>query len=167
MKKSGAGAATIDRNPSRLRMNYTILSNVSVKKDLEFWLKEVLAALKATSGTVHVHEDGGLRLVAAINIPLSVQQIVQWVPNGKGMAGLALQRREPVQTCNLQEDGSGDVKPGAKAVDAQAAVAIPVQNPGDGEVRGVVGVAFQEEREFTAADLKEMTRVVSTMPQVV
>lgn len=79
------------------------------------------------------------------------------------MAGLALQRREPVQTCNLQEDKSGNVKPGAKAVNAQAAVALPVQNAA-GEVRGVVGIAFQHEREFTAAQLEELSRVVCTMP---
>ena len=117
----------------------------------------------ATSGTVHLHENDGLRLTAAVNIPPPVQQIVAWVPNGKGMAGLALQRCEPVQTCNLQEDRSGNVKPGAKAVNAQAAVAIPVQNPA-GYVRAVVGIAFQDEREFTSADLEELTRTVSTMP---
>jgi L-methionine (R)-S-oxide reductase len=131
--------------------------------ELELWLKNVLAELNAISGTVHIHENGGLRLAAAVNIPPPVQQIVQWVPNGKGMAGLALQRREPVQTCNLQEDSSGNVKPGAQAVNAQAAIAIPVQNDA-GEVLGVVGIAFQEEREFTAADLEEMTRAVSHMP---
>jgi L-methionine (R)-S-oxide reductase len=85
------------------------------------------------------------------------------VPNGKGMAGLALQRGEPVQTCNLQEDTSGTVKPGAKAVNAQAAVALPVKN-GEGEIRAVVGIAFQQEREFTTADLDELTRAASSMP---
>jgi hypothetical protein len=110
-----------------------------------------------------LHENDGLRLAASVNIPPPVQQIVAWVPNGKGMAGLALQRCEPVQTCNLQEDKSGNVKPGAKAVNAQAAVAIPVQND-EGYVRAVVGIAFQDEREFTSADLDELTRTVSTMP---
>lgn len=122
-----------------------------------------MAKTGATSGTVHLHENDGLRLTAAVNIPPPVQQIVAWVPNGKGMAGLALQRCEPVQTCNLQEDRSGNVKPGAKAVNAQAAVAIPVQNAA-GHVRAVVGIAFQDEREFTSADLEELTRTVSTMP---
>jgi hypothetical protein len=119
--------------------------------------------VEATSGTIHLHENDGLRLVAAVNIPPPVQQIVAWVPNGKGMAGLALQRREPVQTCNLQEDKSGNVKPGAKAVNAQAAIAIPVQTA-TGDVRAVVGIAFQDEREFTEADLDEFTHVVSAMP---
>jgi L-methionine (R)-S-oxide reductase len=130
---------------------------------LEGWLQGVLTEVQATSGTVHLHENGGLRLAAAVNIPPPVQQIVQWVPNGKGMAGLALQRREAVQTCNLQEDQTGNVKPGAKAVNAQAAIAIPVQDP-TGDVLGVVGIAFQDEREFTPADIERLTRVVSTMP---
>ena len=132
-------------------------------ENLGVWLQRIVDELNATSGTVHLHESDGLRLVAAINIPPRVQQIVQWVPNGKGMAGLALQRREPVQTCNLQEDRSGNVKPGAKAVNAQAAVAIPVYDSAN-EVRAVVGIAFQHEREFTAADLESLFRTASTMP---
>ena len=136
---------------------------MSGDKHLESWLQETLAHAKATSGTVHLHENGGLRLAASVNIPPPVQQIVQWVPNGKGMAGLALQRGEPVQTCNLQEDKSGNVKPGAKAVNAQAAIALPVRNDA-GEIRAVVGIAFQDEREFTAADLDELSRTVSSLP---
>jgi len=35
------------------------------------------------------------------------------------MAGLALERKQPIHTCHLKEDRSGNVRPGAKAVDAQ------------------------------------------------
>lgn len=135
---------------------------MSDNQQLETWLRQILAEVNATSGTVHIRENDGLRLAAALNIPPQVQQIVQWVPNGKGMAGLALQRREPIQTCNLQEDRSGAVKPGAKAVNAQAAIAIPVQDP-TGKVLSVVGIAFQDEREFTPADIEKLTSAVSTM----
>ena len=130
---------------------------------LQQWLSDLLAQVDASSGTVHLHENDGLRLAAAVNIPEPVQKIVEWVPNGKGMAGLALQRGEPVQTCNLQEDKSGNVKPGAKAVNAQAAVALPVKDV-EGGIRGVVGIAFQHEREFTTADLDELSRAASSMP---
>ena len=126
-------------------------------------MSDLLAQVDASSGTVHLHENDGLRLAAAVNIPEPVQKIVEWVPNGKGMAGLALQRGEPVQTCNLQEDKSGNVKPGAKAVNAQAAVALPVKDV-EGGIRGVVGIAFQHEREFTTADLDELSRAASSMP---
>jgi hypothetical protein len=129
----------------------------------QVWLQSFVAEHQAAAGTVHLFENGGLKLAASVNIPPPVQQIVAWVPNGKGMAGLALQRKEPVQTCNLQEDSSGNVKPGAKAVNAQAAVALPVLDAG-GEVRAVVGIAFQDEREFTAADLEALTVSASTLP---
>ena len=138
----------------------------SPEKVMELWLKAVIAKLNAAAGTVHLRENDGLRLAAAVNIPPPVQQVVEWVPNGKGMAGLAMQRDEPVQTCNLQEDTTGNVKLGAKAVDAHAAIAIPVHTP-TGEIRGVVGIAFMEEREITAAEVAEMTRAVSDMPQAV
>ena len=131
--------------------------------ELQDWLGGILAQTKGSAGTVHLHENDGLRLAAAINIPPPVQQIVAWVPNGKGMAGLALQRGEPVQTCNLQEDNSGNVKPGAKAVNAQAAVALPVHDAAGG-IRAVVGIAFQDEREFTTADLQQLTQTASTLP---
>src|SRR3954469_3882942 len=92
------------------------------------WLAAFLNREGGVAGTVHLHEEGGLRLAAAVNIPPKVQEIVTWVPSGKGMAGLALERGESVQTCNLQEDRSGAVKPGAKAVNAQAAIAMPVRD---------------------------------------
>ena len=127
------------------------------------WLSEFLAARHGVSGTVHNFENGGLALTAAVNIPEKVQQIVAWVPNGKGMAGLALERGIPIQTCNLKEDASGAVKPGAKAVDARAAVAIPVKTA-DGRVRAVVGIAFADERQFSPSDLDNLSEAVKTLP---
>lgn len=131
--------------------------------DLQTWLQRFIEEQQAAAGTVHVFENGGLKLAAAVNIPPPVQQVVAWVPNGKGMAGLALQRKEAVQTCNLQEDRSGNVKPGAKAVNAQAAIALPVLDD-SGEVRAVVGIAFQDEREFTGAEIERFGTLASSLP---
>ncbi len=130
---------------------------------LQQWLNEFVNEHGAVAGAVHLFENGGLKLAAAVNIPPPVRQAVEWVPNGKGMAGLALQRKEPVQTCNLQEDRSGAVKPGAKAVNAQAAIALPILNS-TGDVRAVVGIAFQDERQFTPADIENLTNSASTLP---
>ena len=130
---------------------------------LDNWLADFLARNGAVSGTVHLYENGGLRLAAAVNIPEKVQQIVAWVPYGKGMAGLALERGVPVETCNLKEDESGAVKPGAKAVDAKAAVAIPVKTEA-GAVRAVVGIAFADERRFSESDLAALTSGAATLP---
>jgi len=122
---------------------------------VQSWLEAFLDQAGGVAGTVHVHEHGGLRLAAARNIPEKVREVVAWVPNGKGMAGLALQRGEPVQTCNLQEDRSGAVKPGAKAVDARAAVALPVRDV-TGWIVAVVGVAFADDREIGKEELQRL-----------
>ncbi len=131
---------------------------------LNAWLSDFLVRNGGTSGTVHLYQSGGLRLAAAVNIPEKVCQIVAWVPRGKGMAGLALERRVPIQTCNLKEDESGAVKPGAKAVDAKAAVAIPVKGE-DTAVRAVVGIAFPDERHFSESDLAALSDSAATLPQ--
>ncbi len=117
------------------------------------------------AGTVHLFENGGLRLAGSVNIPEKVQQAVAWVPSGKGMAGLALERGEPIQTCNLQEDRSGAVKPGAKAVNAQAAVALPVRDQA-GAIVAIVGVAFADAREIEGEELHRLQRAAATLPSI-
>src|SRR5947209_18791821 len=109
---------------------------IELDETLQSWLSNYLADSAAIAGTVHLHENGRLQLAAAVNIPDKVREVVAWVPSGKGMAGLALERGEAIQTCNLQEDRSGAVKPGAKAVNAQAAVALPVRDR-DGRIVAV------------------------------
>ena len=104
-----------------------------------------------------------LALDAAVNIPEAVQALVKQVPRGKGMAGLAWERGEPVQTCNLQSDASGDVRPGARAVAAQAAVALPVCDS-TGALRAVVGVAFLGEREIEADELERLRLSAAELP---
>ncbi|HEX6545898.1 MAG TPA: GAF domain-containing protein [Bryobacteraceae bacterium] len=131
--------------------------------ELEHWLRKFLAQHNGAAGTIHLSENDGLKLAAAINIPSHVQQIVAWVPKGKGMAGLALERKQPIHTCNLKEDRSGNVRPGAKAVDAQAAVAVPVTNAA-GDVRAVVGIAFPNEREFNQQELDELIASAAHLP---
>lgn len=135
--------------------------------DTVSWLKDFLNAHGGVAGTVHrtAQEEGSevLRLAAAVNIPPKVQEITRTIPRGKGMAGLALERGRPVQTCNLKTDDSGDVRPGAKAVDAQAAVALPVRS-GDGTIRAVVGIAYMDDRELSDAELDTLNAAASKLP---
>jgi hypothetical protein len=126
--------------------------------DDQGWLESYIAQAGAVAGTLHRFEPGGLRLAAAKNIPPKVCEVVAWVPEGKGMAGLAMQRRQAVTTCNLKDDASGDVRPGAKAVDAQAAIALPVLDQA-GQVRAVVGVAYQDSRDFPPDEIGRLTRL--------
>jgi hypothetical protein len=112
---------------------------------------------------VHRNVDDVLELVAAHNIPPAVQRVTARVPRGKGMAGLALERDRPVSTCNLQTDASGDVRPGARAVDAQAAVALPVHDAA-GRVRAVVGIAFAGERDMDEPALARLAEAAAGLP---
>ncbi|HEY6035042.1 MAG TPA: GAF domain-containing protein, partial [Kofleriaceae bacterium] len=111
------------------------------------WLRGLLARHGAVAGTVHVVKGDLLVIAAAHNIPPKVQEVTSAIPLGKGMAGLAWQHDKPISTCNLQEDVTGAVKPGAKAVDGKAAVALPVR-ASSGRVRAVVGLAWADARDL-------------------
>jgi putative methionine-R-sulfoxide reductase with GAF domain len=75
---------------------------------------------------------------------------VQVIPIGKGMAGIAAMRREPVQVCNLQSDASGVVRPGAKLTQMEGSLAAPMLD-GD-RLCGVFGIAKPVPYEFTPAE---------------
>lgn len=108
------------------------------------WLETSIASLGAAAGTVHIQRGQDLFLSAALRIPEPVIATVAHVVHGKGMAGAAQLQKKPVQTCNLQDDKSGNIRPGAKAVGAQAAIAIPLLNQA-GDVMAVVGFAWQKD----------------------
>jgi hypothetical protein len=128
------------------------------------WLESFVAEQDAVAGTVHVARGEDLYLTAAHNIPPPVVAIVARVPHGKGMAGMAQVQRTPVQTCNLQTDETGNVKPGAKAVDAQAAIALPVLD-GAGPVRAVVGIAWSREGEIGPDQEQAMMKLAASLPE--
>jgi hypothetical protein len=130
---------------------------------IEAWLRQWLTQNGGVAGTVHLRQGDDLVLTAAVNIPPPVVEIVKLVPKGKGMAGLAFERNSPVSTCNIKTDSSGDVRPGAKAVNANAAVAIPIHDA-RGEVRGVVGIAYMGEREMAGSELSRLTSEAEALP---
>jgi hypothetical protein len=63
----------------------------------------------------------------------------------------------------LKTDTSGDVRPGAKAVDAGAALAIPVRDA-SGSVRAVVGIAFRGVHELSEDEQAEFERAAQALP---
>lgn len=120
-------------------------------------LEQLLARHGAVAGSVHRLQGDALELVAHVHLPPPVVAVTRTIPKGKGMAGLAWARGEPVQTCDLQTDDSGDVRPGAKAVEAGSAVAIPVGEP----LIGVVGVAFPRTGDLPEALVDQLSREAS------
>lgn len=120
-----------------------------MESDFSAALEAIVAEFHADSGTIHLLEaDGVLHLKAATaSIPAVVLDRVRLVPAGKGMAGLAAERGEPVTVCNLQTDTSGDVRPGAKAAGMEGALVVPIFR-GDA-VAGTLGIANRAARTFT------------------
>jgi len=126
-------------------------------------LARILTQFDADSGTIHwLEADGVLHLKAAsAGIPQVVLDTVREVPVGKGMAGLAVERKAPVNACNIQTDTSGDVRPGARATGLQGSIVVPILR-GTTAV-GALGIANRRERVFTdeeAAFLLEIARVL-------
>lgn len=78
------------------------------------------------------------------------------------MAGQALVQGIPIQTCNLKNDSSGAVRPGAKAVNAQAAVALPVKAD-SGEIAAIVGIAYNDQRSFPSQELARLQQAARTL----
>ncbi|MCB9854625.1 MAG: GAF domain-containing protein [Phycisphaerales bacterium] len=121
----------------------------SAAPDWDAILATILDEFQCMTGTIHrlSAESGLLELVAQRGIPDAIMQRVARIPIGKGMAGLAAERREPVQVCNLQTDDSGKAKPGAKLTQMAGSIAAPIIV--DGELRGTLGVARPDEYEFS------------------
>jgi len=119
-------------------------------------LRLTMAHFHANTGTIHLlGADGVLHLKAAsAGIPEPVLQAVERVPVGKGMAGLAVERKEPVSVCNLQTDASGDARPGAKATGMEGALVVPMLL-GEKAV-GAFGIADRQPRTFTAEETAEL-----------
>jgi L-methionine (R)-S-oxide reductase len=126
------------------------------RADLSARLERIAAAFGADSGTIHLlGADGLLHLEAhTAGMPEPVLDIIRRIPVGKGMAGLAVERCEPVESCNIQTDETGDVRPGARATQMAGAIVVPILM---GEAaRGALGIANRNERNFSAEEIARL-----------
>lgn len=133
-----------------------LINCIEQSGDDEEILRLIIAHFNADSGTVHlVGEDGHLHLAtASAGLPPQVIDAIRTIPIGKGMAGLAVDRRQPVNACNIQTDGSGDVRPGARATNLAGAIVVPMMR-GE-EAVGALGIANSAERTFTQEEVDEL-----------
>ena len=144
----------------------SLIEQVQSAKSYSDALSAIIAHFHADSGTIHMLEpDGILHLKAAsAGLPEVVLAAVRLVPPGKGMAGLAFERGEPVNKCNIQTATGGDVQPGARATGMEGALVVPVFR-GD-EPAGALGIANRAERIFSEEEtalLIAAGRVIATL----
>jgi len=112
-------------------------------------LSEIISVYDCTTGTIHVldNETNLLRLKAQQGIPEFLLPKMEAIPIGKGMAGIAAERKEPVEMCNLQTDASGVARPAAKETKVEGSIAVPMLL--DGELYGTLGIAKPVPYDFT------------------
>lgn len=137
------------------------LETVVATGDIAATLAAALAHFDCQAGTVHLLRDGVLKLAAHQNIPPPVVQIVETVPIGKGIAGLAAERLEPITICNLQTDSSGQARPGAKATGMEGSVAVPML--AGTELRGVLGIAKVGAYDWSTAETDLLTHLAAAL----
>lgn len=123
------------------------------------FLSDTVSSFGCTTGTLHRLDpaDKHLKLVAHQGIPQALMPIIQSIPIGKGIAGTAAERQEPVEMCNLQTDSSGVAKPGAKQTNVQGTLAVPVMD--GGRLCGTLGVGKMEPYEFTTEEKARLMKI--------
>jgi len=126
---------------------------------LQAILEQTLSYFRCVVGTIHFLDTDMLKLKAQTGIPTAILNQVSLIPVGKGMAGLAAARRQPVQVCNLQSDDSGVAKPGAKETKMEGAITVPILVGED--VRGTMGIAKPEPYEFSQDEITLLLQLSS------
>lgn len=130
-------------------------------------LSEVISHFDCTTGTIHLLEPGTilLKLKAQQGIPEFLLPKVTEIPIGKGMAGIAAERRKPVEMCNLQTDTSGVARPAARETKVEGSVAVPMIL--EGELYGTLGIAKPVPYDFTEREVEDLLLIGEAVSRVV
>ena len=156
------------RNPAKPEITHTREvtrrsfrdSPIAMRHDPDFQslLVTILADFACQTGTIHQATADGqtLTLVCQIGVPESLMDKISSIPFGKGIAGAAAERGEPVELCNLQEDLGGVAKPDARKTGVSGSLAVPVFSKSSGKVIGTLGIGKFAPYEFTAAEKQQL-----------
>ena len=141
-----------------------LLENVRPGLLLEQALRMLLTPFHSETGTIHLLDGRKqwLHLVAQVGLPPQMLDLVRTIPPGKGIAGQTVVRREPVTMCNLQTDGSGIAKPGARQSGVGGALCVTLWK--DHEIVGTIGIGTMRVYEYTAEEtgiLEEVGRIIA------
>ena len=125
------------------------------------FLSSVASDFDCLTATLHRLDpkDQHLKLVAHQGIPPQIMPMIQSIPVGKGIAGAAAERREPVELCNLQTDTSGVAKPAAKQTQVQGSLAVPVMD--GARLCGTLGIGKVVPYDFSDDEKAKLMRISS------
>ncbi len=140
----------------------SILANLPFDASSIDWsqlLSDTIIAFDCTTGTIHTldQETQLLMLRAQQGIPEFLLPKMSQIPIGKGMAGIAAERRKAVEMCNLQTDESGVARPSAKDTKVEGSLAAPMLL--DGELFGVIGIAKPVPYDFSEKEISELMKI--------
>ena len=126
-------------------------------------LQGIISEFDCSTGTLHTLDKKSrlLKLQAQQGIPSHLLPKVKEIPIGKGMAGIAAERGEPVELCNLQTDNSGVARPAAKETKVEGSIAIPMLL--EGELYGTFGIAKPAPYDFTQEEEQDLLKIGAEM----
>ncbi|MEO5914889.1 MAG: GAF domain-containing protein [Luteolibacter sp.] len=121
-------------------------------------LESILGNFGCQTGTIHRSTGDGktLSLVSQIGVPESLWDKISVIPFGKGIAGAAAERKEPVELCNLQEDLGGVARPDARKTGVSGSLAVPIFSSTGDEVIGTLGIGKFAPYDFTEAEIQRL-----------
>ncbi|PCE66019.1 GAF domain-containing protein [Sediminicola luteus] len=122
-------------------------------------LEATISHFDCTTGTLHFLDPKTqlLHLKASKGIPGFLMPKVSTIPVGKGMAGIAAERKEAVEMCNLQTDASGVARPAAKETKVEGSLAAPLLL--DGVLYGTIGVAKPVAYDFSESEIAALMEI--------
>jgi putative methionine-R-sulfoxide reductase with GAF domain len=135
--------------------------SINTAADAATWLAGVLADFSCQTGTLHRADGEFLDLVAHIGVPEMLIPKISRIPFGKGIAGAAAERREPVELCNLQQDLGGVARPDARQTQVSGSLAVPVFSPDGAKVLGTLGIGMMAPHEFTEDEKARLAGVAA------
>ena len=147
----------------RIMTSSTMIESLKATSDASERLTLIIQHFGCDSGAIHMlGEDGMLHLKAnGPGMPDFVLEKIRMIPVGKGMAGLCIERNEPVDSCNLQTDTTGNVQEGAKPTGLQGSIVVPIRSATDSAAIGTLGIATMKERTFTETEINELLEYAS------
>lgn len=135
------------------------LKNGQSALDWQTLLADIIQAFGCSTGTIHTldKQTNFLQLKAQQGIPDFLLPKMASIPIGKGMAGIAAERKKPVEMCNLQTDDSGVARPAARETKVEGSIAVPMIL--DDELYGTLGIAKPVPYDFTEDETQTLLKL--------